>query len=130
MLIADELRKNPRIEEAVAHQLTDTYGVRARGIADRVVSAPALAARLDETLPFILAQIDTAVEEEFALTLDDVLERRLPVLLRAHDQGMAAAPIVATRMAHLLGWNETRKAQELAAYAGVVARTRQFRARS
>jgi glycerol-3-phosphate dehydrogenase len=88
-----------------------------------------LGERLDSELPFILAQVDVAVDEEQALSVEDVLGRRLPLLLRARDQGLAASERVARRMATRLGWDEARTARELQHYRDVVAGTRRFRQR-
>ena len=57
----------------------------------------------------------------------DVLARRLPVLLRARDQGLGCAERVAARMAPLLGWSAAQTAAEVAHYRDVVALSRQFR---
>jgi glycerol-3-phosphate dehydrogenase len=75
----------------------------------------------------VLAQVDVAVDEEQALTVEDVLGRRVQLLLRARDQGLGCTERVARRMAVKLGWDEARTAQEIEKYRGVVAGTRRFR---
>ena len=127
--IAEAIRTRADLDEAVAKHLADTYGSRATLIADRVKRNAMLRLRLDAELPFILAEVDSAVEDELALTVDDVLSRRMPLLLRARDQGLSAAPKVAARMAKLLGWTEDKTRREIAAYEAVVATTRAFRPR-
>jgi glycerol-3-phosphate dehydrogenase len=87
----------------------------------------ALGARLDPELPFILAQVDVAVDEEQALTLEDTLGRRLQLLLKARDQGLSAAHKVAERMGEKLGWSASRIEAETALYRSVVERSRKFR---
>jgi glycerol-3-phosphate dehydrogenase len=96
-------------------------------VAERAAREPELSRRLDPELPHILAQVDEAVDHEQAQTVDDVLGRRVPLLLRARDQGLGAAPAVAARMGKKLGWNAARVAAEVAAYQQVVAVTRRFR---
>jgi glycerol-3-phosphate dehydrogenase len=127
MAVADELSATGLVDAAVAKHLAHTYGVRARGVVERVKQTPALAARLDPETPYILAQVDVAVDEEQAETVEDLLGRRVPLLLRARDQGLAAAPGVAAYMAQKLGWTPAHTAAELARYQAIVARTRQFR---
>jgi len=62
-----------------------------------------------------------------AVTLEDVLGRRVPLLLMSRDQGLGAAPLVAERMASLLGWDNAAKEQRLAEYRKTVEASRKFR---
>jgi glycerol-3-phosphate dehydrogenase len=78
-------------------------------------------------VPYIAAEVDEAVEHEMARTLIDVLSRRVPLLLRGRDQGLAAAPFCAHRMARRLGWSEAREREEVERYRAVVEETRRFR---
>jgi glycerol-3-phosphate dehydrogenase len=124
--IAEELQKS--VDAQVAKHLAGTYGARAPAIVQRVRQNAALGARLDPELPFILAQVDVAVDEEQALTLEDTLGRRLQLLLRSRDQGLGCAHKVAERMGEKLGWSASRVEAETAFYRGVVERSRKFRA--
>src|SRR5262249_22982084 len=74
-----------------AGHLALTFGTRGAQVAARVKSDPALRESLDPEQPYLMAQVDEAVEREFARTLDDVLTRRIPLLLQGRDQGLAAA---------------------------------------
>ncbi len=127
-LASDLVAMGVGIDARVAMHLSETYGARARAVASRIRAEPDLASRLDPELPYIRAQIDVAVDEEQAVTLEDVLGRRVPLLLRARDQGLAAAEPIATRMAARLGWSPSKIAAEVAGYRATVARTREFRA--
>jgi glycerol-3-phosphate dehydrogenase len=115
------------IDATVAKHLAATYGARARAVVARIKNAPELGARLDPETPFVLAQVDVAVEEEQAETVEDVLGRRVQLLLRARDQGLAATQKVAERMAGKLGWSPARLEQETTRYRALVATTRKFR---
>jgi glycerol-3-phosphate dehydrogenase len=99
------------------------YGARAGAVLERC-AAPDAAQRLDPELPWLMGQVDESVDTELALTLDDVLSRRLSLVLRARDQGLGIAPQVAQRMAAKLGWTPERTQRELAAYRDVVASSR------
>jgi glycerol-3-phosphate dehydrogenase len=125
--VHDQLISDAAVDAAVAKQLAQTYGARALAVAARVRAEPELGQRLDGEQPFIMAQVDTAVDEEQALTIEDVLGRRVPILLRARDQGLGCVERVARRMAARLGWDAGRTEREVAQYRGVVARTRMFR---
>ncbi|HXU74516.1 MAG TPA: glycerol-3-phosphate dehydrogenase [Polyangia bacterium] len=115
------------VDAAVAKHLANMYGARAPSVVARVKAEPALGERLDPELAYVMAQVDVAVDEEQALTVEDVLGRRLQLLLRARDQGLGCTERVARRMATRLGWDEARTAREIEHYRGVVAGTRRFR---
>jgi glycerol-3-phosphate dehydrogenase len=125
--LATELESSGAVDAVVAKHLAHTYGSRARGVVVRIQKDPALGARLDPEIPHVLAQVDVAVDDEQAQTLDDVLGRRVPLLLRARDQGLGAAHAVATRMASRLGWDPARTEGEIGRYRAIVDTTRQFR---
>lgn len=106
--------------------LATTYGARAMHVLRRVKADPALGERLDPELPYLLAQVDEAVEVELARSLDDVLSRRLQLSIRGRRQGLDAAERVARRMASLLDWDEARTTSELERYRHLVAQSRAF----
>ena len=121
------------LDRQVAMHWAHNYGVRALRLGQALVEKRAggdasdSTERLDPELPYLYAEVDLAVTEDSALRLDDVLARRLPLLLRARDQGLGCAERVASRMAALLQWSPERTAAELAQYRDVVALSRQFR---
>ena len=113
----------------MARHLASTYGGRARQILDQLQTSgdPTATERLDPELPFIYAEVDQAVLADLAIRLDDVLSRRLPLLLLSRDQGLPCAEKVAQRIAKLLDWSPERTERELAHYRDVVGLSRQFR---
>ena len=119
----------PSIDRQVARHLAGTYGVRARQIIEQIQRGgdPSATERLDSELPFLYAEVDLAVKADLAIRLDDVLSRRLPLLLLARDQGLGCAEKVAQRIAKLLDWSPSRTESELVHYRDVVALSRQFR---
>jgi glycerol-3-phosphate dehydrogenase len=125
--IADALTQAALVDPVVAKHLAHTYGSRAPSVVARIRKDPALGNRLDPEIPFVMAQVDVAIDEEQAETLEDVLGRRVPLILRSRDQGLGAAPAVAARMALKLGWDTARSERELAHYRSVVETTRAFR---
>lgn len=102
--------------EDVAHHLVDAYGTEWRDVWAIVQNDNALVARVAPELPYIAAEIHWAVEQEMALTLADILVRRLHVAFETHDHGISAAPAVARVAAPLLGWTGERIDAELARY--------------
>lgn len=117
-----------KLPEGGARYLAGEYGVRAPKVLERAGADATALDRLDPELPSIFAQVDEAVDVEFARTLDDVLSRRIPLVLRARDQGLGIAEKVAARLATKLAWSPERTQAELARYRAVVASSRAFRA--
>ncbi len=117
-----------RVSEATALMLANVYGMRGVDIAGRAATSQLLANALVPGRPEIMAQIDHAVEKELAAALNDVMIRRTQLYYRDLDQGLGAAPAIAARMGALLGWDEARIAEEVAAYQVEVDRSRQWRA--
>ncbi|MEX1173016.1 MAG: glycerol-3-phosphate dehydrogenase/oxidase [Chloroflexota bacterium] len=74
--------------------------------------------------PFLEAEVAWGVRHELALSVDDMLSRRLRLSPELPDRGAAIAPRVAEIMAGDLGWGETRRALEADAY--VASATREF----
>ncbi len=112
-----------------ARNFAEMYGTRGISVAERVRQSQMAAQRIDPELPYLMAQVDEAVENEFAVTLSDVLERRIPLILRARDQGLGAVPQVAVRMAELLQWSSASTQREIDRYRQSVNASRQFLAR-
>jgi len=119
----------PGLDRQVARHLATTYGVRARTIVEKIQQGgdPSASDRLDPELPFLYAEVDLAVTVDLAVRLDDVLSRRMPLLLLARDQGLGCADKVAERIAKLRNWSKERTELELRHYRDVVALSRQFR---
>jgi glycerol-3-phosphate dehydrogenase len=111
----------------VASLFATTYGARAKDVAARVVAGAGAETRLDPELPYLMAQVDEAVEVELARSLEDVLSRRLQLALRGRDQGLGVARAVAERMAGLLDWPARRIDDEVADYLAIAERARSFR---
>jgi len=119
-----------RVPAASSKRLAQTYGMRAIDLGRHVAAHPELGTPLRPGRPEILAQVDWAVTQELAATLEDVLVRRLDLYHRDRDQGLTVAPLVARRMAERLGWSERRVAEELGRYETLVMESRSWRAES
>ena len=72
--------------------------------------------------PFLEAEVAWAVRHELALSIDDVLSRRLRLSPELADRGAAVTPRVAAIMARDLGWGETRARLEVDTYLEIARR--------
>ncbi len=88
---------------------------------------PSMEDRIEPDLPYLWIEVSLAVEHEMAMTLEDVMVRRLGLFYESPDQGTSAAPAVADRMGAHLGWNAARKESELRLYRELVADHRRYR---
>ena len=79
------------------------YGSDEERIRALIASDPALGERLSPKFGYTLAEVVWAVREEMALTVEDVLARRVRLLFVDAREAMAAAPKVAETMARELG---------------------------
>jgi glycerol-3-phosphate dehydrogenase len=104
------------------------YGSRVDGVLAIASASPRLADRIDPALPCLWAEVVHAARHERARHLTDILVRRIPIFRDAADQGLRAAPEAAALAGNELGWDEPRRARELADYQEAVALSRRWRA--
>jgi glycerol-3-phosphate dehydrogenase len=98
----------------------DPIRMRHGDCADEVLTLaqadPELAAPLAGSSRYIRAEAVHAVTHQGALDLDDILSRRTRVSIEAVDRGRSAAASIAPLVAPVLGWSDTRTAEELERY--------------
>jgi glycerol-3-phosphate dehydrogenase len=116
----------PQLGPGGAERLVRLYGTGSRRLLARVEQN----GRSGELLPgppaVLRAEIEMTLDEEMALTLEDVLERRTRLLLFGAEQGLACAEAVAAIAAARLGWDRERTAAELASYRALAESLRRF----
>ncbi len=99
----------------VAWRLADRFGREA-------VDVMALARDLDlasplaEGIDHLQAEVAWAARRELALSIDDVLARRMRLAQELPDRGASIAPRVAAILGDELGWDEQRQADEVDDY--------------
>lgn len=81
------------MDEAAAMQATLRHGTRVDALIARLEADPSLAARIRPDCPFARVEAAIAVQDEMAMTADDVLRRRLPLDLLDADHATARATI-------------------------------------
>ncbi|HSK05056.1 MAG TPA: glycerol-3-phosphate dehydrogenase/oxidase [Kofleriaceae bacterium] len=108
------------LDADTATHLCGVYGTRAPVLARRIAEDRALGERLDPELPYVWAEIEFAAQHDLARTVEDVLARRVPLLLVSRDQGQGVSERVADVLGGVLGWDAARRAQMLAEYRAEV----------
>jgi glycerol-3-phosphate dehydrogenase len=100
----------------VAEHLIARYGSLATEVLDLIRDDKTLGHPLVDGHPYLRAEVAYAVTHEGALHAEDVLARRVRLLIESSDAGLSAAPEVPAIMAGLLGWHRRRRAAELRRY--------------
>jgi glycerol-3-phosphate dehydrogenase len=127
VVLADELvRRLPTLPPGGAERLVGLYGATAERIAARAEARPDAATPLPGHAGVLRAEIEHALDEEMALTLEDLLERRTRLLLFDAEQGLNEAEEAAALAAARLGWDDARRRGELDAYRRLAASLRSF----
>jgi glycerol-3-phosphate dehydrogenase len=104
------------LDADTATHLCGVYGTRAPVLARRIAADRTLGERLDPELPYVWAEIEFAAQHDLARTVEDVLARRVPLLLVSRDQGRGVCERVADVLGGLLGWDAARRGQMLGEY--------------
>jgi glycerol-3-phosphate dehydrogenase len=109
---------------AIVGHLAGRYGTRLPEVLARVGRERALGTPIVAGLPDPRAEVVTAVESEWALTLEDVLRRRTRVALCDAENGAGVASDVAALMASRLGWTPDAARAAAEGYVQAVAADR------
>lgn len=100
------------LDEETAVQCQLRHGTRIGMIYDWIRGTPQLARRIMPEAPFCLAEVVHAASDEMARTLEDVLRRRVPLLLLCHVPAETQCE-VAELVGRALGWPEERRRKEV-----------------
>jgi glycerol-3-phosphate dehydrogenase len=111
--------------DTVSH-LASLYGSRFSQVLDLLNKNPQGVQRLCPHCQDILAQVQHAVEQEGALTIEDFLLRRSAVGL-SPCQGLDALNSVASEMGRLLGWSDAEQQRQVDAYRSRAALGQRFK---
>jgi len=101
------------IDQESAKWLMRSHGKRVNEILRSMASDPRLAERIVPTLPFIYADLLFCANNEMVIHLDDLLRRRMPLLILAKlDEGTLRR--IAGTVATTMGWDEAAMNREVA----------------
>lgn len=113
-------------EPQVTH-LLGRYGSLVADLDELLTRRPELAAPIAGAPGYLAVEAVYAASHEGALHLDDVLSRRTHIAIETPDHGLTAAAPVAALIAPVLGWDESRTAEEVRWYRAHVAAERSAR---
>jgi glycerol-3-phosphate dehydrogenase len=119
-------RQLPQLSSVEAERLFRLHGAGCARIVARATAEPA-AGQVVRGLPGVLrAEIEHALDEEMALTLQDLLDRRTRSLSFDRQQGLPGVQAAAEIAAARLGWSAARTAAEITAYRQLADSLRSF----
>ncbi|MFF3064719.1 FAD-dependent oxidoreductase [Oerskovia sp. NPDC057915] len=107
----------PQMVDHLLHR----YGSNLRDIVALCEADPTLARPLEHAPAYLRAEISYGVTHEGALHLEDLLLHRTRLNYEVLDRGLGALPEIADIAAPLLGWDDERKAAEIASYTARAA---------
>lgn len=106
-------------EETITH-LLNRYGSMINELLELVSSDKKNGQLLDETLPYIKAEIIYAVTHEGAMSVDDVISRRTRLAFEAPRAALDLVDEIAAIIAPLLGWGAKEKKASITQYRAQV----------
>ncbi len=104
------LLKQRGVDEACARALTLRHGTRIGRLAELIHEEPRWAARLSPATTLVVAEVILAVRDEMALSLEDVIRRRVPLALLERIEGFRIK-----ELSDLLAPQLTRDSADIAA---------------
>jgi len=113
------------LDHEQAHHLGSIYGSLAPSVLGRIEREPRLGERVCPDSPTVAAQLEHAVEAEWALSLGDILLRRTGLGLQA-CQALDCLDSVVGYVAPLLGWDAQEQRRQIDAYRREVEPMRRF----
>jgi glycerol-3-phosphate dehydrogenase len=105
------------LDEAVLEACQMRYGSRLERIYELIEKLPKLANRITPEAPFCRAELVYAAKFEMARSLQDVLRRRIPLLLLTRLDEMTVR-MAAQVTGKILNWSEQRKQEEVDSILG------------
>jgi glycerol-3-phosphate dehydrogenase len=119
------------ISETTARHLATAYGEDAGELLSRFQEQPDLARPIAPDLPYTMGEIDHVIENEMALSLEDVMRRRLHLIYEMKDGGESVAERIANHMADhpSLGWQPDEIRHQISRYLEIRDTLMAFRTR-
>jgi glycerol-3-phosphate dehydrogenase len=108
------------LTELAARHLAQKYGVCAPEVMKLAETDPDLARPLLEGLAPIRAEVVFGARDELAVSIEDILARRIGLQLYGWRDAIRAAPAVAELLARELGWPESAKQPAIAEYVAKI----------
>jgi len=110
------------VPEATARYLAGKVGTAAARVLELAKEDPELAAPIVPDFPAVRAQVIHSARAEMAMTIEDVLFRRLGLQLYSWRSAIRAAPVVGSLLGRELGWSAGKSRAAACEYAEKINR--------
>jgi glycerol-3-phosphate dehydrogenase len=117
------------LSRQTVNHLVNVYGAKFHDVLKYVGTNKVLGNQISQSTPDILAQIQYAVDEESALTLNDFMLRRTNIGW-SPMQGRDAIETVASNLGLLLGWSAWERMKQVDKYHDFLNLCQKFRTES
>ena len=114
--VTEDLRIHGWKDMKDAEEALAVYGADAIQICKLMEEQPAWAAPIHPRSTFTMAEVLWAVRQEMAMTVEDVLARRVRLLFLDAKAALEAAPAIAVVMAAELGFSDAWIAEQMEAF--------------
>lgn len=110
------------LAESTAHHLTEKFGSQSPAVLELTKTNPELKLPIVGGASAIHAEIVYCVRQEMAVTIEDVLARRIGLQYFDWKLAMQAAPVVASHLAQELAWSDQQKNDAVQIYVSKINR--------
>ena len=110
----------PTVNPQLIKHLSETYGTQATALLTLMEQDSTLAEPLVNRHPFVKAEVIYAARAEMALTLEDLLLRRIRLGLVDWKAALSATPTAATLLGTELGWSPEYQQGQQDAFTGSI----------
>jgi len=116
----DRLAAESGISQETADHLAQKFGANASRILRLAQEQPELCAFLVEGFPAIEGEVVYCIREEMAMTIEDILARRIGLQLLSWQDSIKAAPAIGRILARELGWAQNQKEESISGYVNQI----------
>jgi glycerol-3-phosphate dehydrogenase len=106
--------------EAAARQLAQKFGTRASDVMELAKGNPQSAGPIAEGQARLRAEVRFTIRTEMAVSIEDIMARRLGIQSRRWRAAIQGAPAVADILASELGWSEMKRQEALVQYVSKI----------
>jgi glycerol-3-phosphate dehydrogenase len=118
----EELAREYGVSLETARHLVGKLGTYATGVGAFAASDPELGELIVDGFPGIRAEIVYAIQSDMAMSVEDILARRIGLQFYSWKQAAQAAPSVARYLAREYSWSEEWRQQAADEYVGKLRR--------
>ncbi len=116
----ETLESRYRISRNTAKHLSQKFGTNAVKVLDLIAEDPRLENPIVEGQPPIQAEIVYGIRNEMAMSIEDILARRIGLQLYGWSIAVTAAPVVGAHLARELGWSPAQKQRAVEEYVNKI----------